>query len=89
MIAHMDEMPIWADMPSATNIDKRGIHTVPIKTTGHKNNRLIVFGCESGWNKNETLHCDPAKIVKKLMFIPGVIVAATPNGWMIEFLTSD
>ena len=34
MIANMDETPIWADMPSATTVDSRGVHTVPIKTTG-------------------------------------------------------
>ena len=36
MIANMDETPIWADMPSDTTVDSRGIHTVPIKTTGHE-----------------------------------------------------
>ena len=30
MIANMDETPIWADMPSATTVDSRGVHTVPI-----------------------------------------------------------
>ena len=42
MIANMDETPIWADMPSATTVDSRGVHTVPIKTTGHEKNRLTV-----------------------------------------------
>ena len=26
MIANMDETPIWADMPSATTVDSRGVH---------------------------------------------------------------
>ena len=38
MIANMDETPIWADMPSATTVDSRSVHTVPIKTTGHEKN---------------------------------------------------
>lgn len=55
----MDETPIWADIPNATTIDKRGIHIAPIRITGHEKNR--VFGCESGWNNNETLRCDPSQ----------------------------
>ena len=40
MIANMDEMPIWADMPSATTVDSRGIHTLqfPLKPQGMKKN---------------------------------------------------
>ena len=36
MIANMDETPIWENMPSATTVNSRGVHTVPIKTTGHE-----------------------------------------------------
>ena len=39
MIANVDETPIWADMPSATTVDQRGMHTVRIRTTGREKNR--------------------------------------------------
>ena len=43
MISNMDETPIWADMPYATTVDSKDVHTVPIKTTGHeKTNSLFV-----------------------------------------------
>ena len=47
--------------------------------------------CKSGWDKNETIcgnsSCKSQK--KELASIPGVVVAATRNGWMNENLTSD
>ena len=63
MIANKDETLVWADTPNATTIVKRGTHTVPI-TQNHRSQEKLshsVFGCESRWNKNETLHCDPSQ----------------------------
>ena len=41
-IANMDETPIWADMPSETTVEQRGSKTIPIKSTGHKKQRITV-----------------------------------------------
>ena len=41
-LAHMDETPIWADMPSKTTVDQRGLETVPIKSTRHEKQRMTV-----------------------------------------------
>ena len=35
-IANMDETPIWADMPSKTFVDQRGLKTVPLNPLGMK-----------------------------------------------------
>ena len=41
-IVNMDETPIWADMPSETTVDQRGLKTVPIKSTLHEKQRITV-----------------------------------------------
>ena len=76
-IANKDETPSWADMPSATTIDQRGVHTVPIKTTGHEKNHLTVcLAVKAVGTKMKPYVVIPAKKVKKeLALIPGVIVA--------------
>ena len=91
MIANMDETPIWADMPSATTVDSRGVHAVTIKTTGHEKNRLAVcLAVKADGTKMKPYMVIPAaKVKKELASIPGVVVAATRNGWMNENLTSD
>ena len=91
MIANMDETQIWADMPSATTVDSRGVHTVPIKTSGHEKNRLTVcLAVKADGTKMKPYVVIPAaKVKKELASIPGVVVAATRNGWMNENLTSD
>ncbi|CAK8671192.1 unnamed protein product [Clavelina lepadiformis] len=91
MIANMDETPIWADMPSATTINRRGVQAVPIRTTGHEKNRLTVcLAVKADGTKMTPYVVIPTKKVKKeLADISGVIVAATPNGWMNGNLTAD
>ena len=91
MIANMDETSIWADLPSATTIEKKGVSTVPIRTTGHEKNRLTVgHAVKADGTKLKPFVVIPAKKVKKeLSSIPGVVVAATSNGWMNGETTSD
>jgi len=74
MIANMDEILLWADVPSATTdvpsatidvpsvtVDKKRRRAVPIRTTGHDENFLhCVSGHESGRDKGGTLRCDPS-----------------------------
>ena len=66
MITNMDETSIWADMPSATTIDRRGIQAVPIQTTGHEKNRLTVcLAVKADGTKMTPYVVIPAKKVKK------------------------
>lgn len=39
-ILPMDETAIWNDMNSNTTVEKRGAHTVHLKTTGHGKSRV-------------------------------------------------
>ena len=91
MIANMDEMPIWADMPSTTTVNSRGVHTVPIKTTGHENRFTVCLTVKADGTKMKPYVVIPAAKVKSLQVasIPGVVVAATQNGWMNKNLTLD
>ena len=48
MIANMNEMPIWADMPNTTIVEQREVCIVPgIQTTGHRKS-LTVYLCVKG-----------------------------------------
>jgi len=80
-----------AYIPSAATIDKRGIHTVPSSITGHEKNRpTVCLAVKADGTKMKIYVVIPAKKgEKELMSIPGLVVAATPNGWINEFLTSD
>ena len=77
MIANMDEMPIWADMPSALAVDSRGNHTVPIRTTRHEKNRLTVCLAVKvdGTKMKPYVVIPAAKVKKELASIPEVVVA--------------
>ena len=86
----MDETPIWADMPSTTTVDQRGVHTVPIRTNGHEKTQLLCVAVKADGTKIIPYVVIPAKKVKKeLEPVSGVIVAASPNGWINDNLTSD
>ena len=91
MIANMDETPIWADMTSARTIDQRGVHPVPIRTTGHEKNELTVcLAVKADGTKMTPYVVVLAKKAKnELKSLSDVIVAATPNGWMNDDLTMD
>ena len=41
-IANMDETAIWADMPGNTTVEKIGATSVPLLTTGHEKERIVV-----------------------------------------------
>ena len=41
-IANMDETPCYFDIPRTSTIDKRGVSTVKVKTTGHERLRFTV-----------------------------------------------
>ena len=90
-------MPTWMKhqygpgIPSATTIDQRGIHTVPIKTTCHEKNDLTdCLVVKTDGTKMKPCSVIPAKKVQKeLALIPLVIVAASANGWMNKNLATD
>ena len=72
-------------------INQRGRHTVSVLITGHKKNRLTVcLAVKADEMKMKPYIVIPGKKVKEeLKSIPGVIVAASVNGWMNEELTAN
>lgn len=87
----MDETPIWADAPSNTTICKTGVKTVPIRTTGHEKNRITVcLAAKADGTKLRPYIVIPGKkVCRELEQMEGVVVVASPNGWMNETLTLD
>ena len=90
-IANMDETPIWADAPSNTTICKTGVKSVPIRTTGHEKNRITVcLAAKADGTKLRPYIVIPGKKVpRELEQMNGVVIVASPNGWMNETLTLD
>ena len=90
-IANMDETPIWADMPSKTTVDQRGLKTVPIKSIGHEKQRMTVcLAIKADGSKMKPFVVIPGKKVKsEIAAIKGAIVKCPANGWMNDELTED
>ena len=90
-IVNMDETPIWADMPSEITVDQCGLKTVPIKSTGHENQRIIVcLAVKADGSKVKPFVVIPGKKVKsKVATIKGAIVKCSADGWMNDELAQD
>ena len=90
-IANMDETPIWADMPSKTTVDQRGLKAVPIKSTGHEKQRITVcLAIKADGSKMKPFVVIPGKQVKsEIVAIKGAIVKCSANGWISDELTED
>ena len=41
----MDETAVWNDMISNTTVEKRGAHSVNLKSTGHEKSKITVCLC--------------------------------------------
>ena len=41
-IIAMDETAVWNDMISNTTVEKRGAHSVNLKTTGHEKSKITI-----------------------------------------------
>ena len=41
-IGNMDEMPLWMDMPGDTTVERIGMRSIPVRSTGHKKARFTV-----------------------------------------------
>ena len=90
-IANMDETPIWADTPSKTTVDQRGLKTVPIKSTGHEKQRMaICLAVKADGSTMKPFIVIPGKKVKsEIAAIKGAIAKCSANRWMNDELTED
>ena len=42
-IGYMDETPCWMNMPGETTVERAGVRSVPLRTTGHEKAQFTVF----------------------------------------------
>ena len=93
-IIAMDEPAVWNDMIANTTVEKRGAHTVSLKTTGHEKAKITVCltACANGDKKKPFFVFKGAKReVKRLneAFRTQCVVATSASGWMTEKLTEQ
>ena len=86
-ILAMHETAVWNDMISNTTLEKRGAHTVNLKSTGHEKSKITVCltAAADGTKKKPFIVFKGAKReVKKLNeeFKTRCVVASSDNGWM-------
>ena len=80
-ITNMDEIPIWADMPTKTTVDQHGLKTVPIKSTGHEKQRMTVcLAIKADDSKMKPFVVIPGKkVTSEIVAIKGAIVKCSAN----------
>ena len=93
-ILAMDETVVWNDMISNTTIEKRGAHTVSLKSTGHEKLKITVCltAAADGSKKKPFIVFKGATCeVKRLneQFKTKCVIASSDNGWMDEPLTEQ
>ena len=93
-IIAMDETAVWNDMISNTTVEKRGAHSVNLKTTGHEKSKITICltATADGRKKKPLIVFKGAKReVKKLNeeFKSRCIVVTSVSGWMNDELTQQ
>ena len=84
-IGHMDETPVWFDMPHARTVSNVGEKTVLVKTTGHEKSRFtVLLACMADGTKLKPMVIFKRKTMPKIVFPKGVIVHCHTKGWMDE-----
>ncbi len=83
----MDETAIWSDMVSNTTVEKRGAHSVNMKTTGHEKAKITVCltATADGAKKKPFFVFKGAKREAKALneeFRSKCVVATSASGWM-------
>ena len=89
-IGNMDETPLWMDMPADTTVERQGMKSVPVCSTGHEKVRftIVVAAIENGKKLKPLIVFKGVCVVAELNRVPRV-VALSRNGWMNEELTKD
>ena len=92
-IIAIDETAVWNDM-IANTVEKRGAHTVSLKTTGHEKAKITacLTACANGDKKKPFFVFKGAKReVKRLNeeFRTQCVVVTSASGWMTEELTEQ
>ena len=88
----MDETPVWVEPLAETTIDRKGVKSVPIKTTGHEKVRLTVaLTAKADGTKLKPYIIIPRKReIKELKdSFKDVVLSFNQKSWMDNQLTKD
>jgi len=85
-IGNMDKTPPWIGPLLPT-----GVHSAPIRTTGHERNRFTVCLCAmaDGRKLKPYVVFKGVRPIPELRNVPGMVVSLSRNGWTNEKLTED
>ena len=88
-IGAMDETPLYCDMPSDTTLDRVGVRSVPVKSTGHEKSRITVClaARASGTKLKPMIIFKGVRKDPALNGIRGIVACMSKNGWMNTDLT--
>ena len=83
-IGNMNETAIMANMPRDNSVDKKGVATVPILTTGHEKNRVTVCLAALGDGRKllPLMVFKGKRMPKELQNVRGVVIEMSSNRWM-------
>lgn len=85
LIGNMDETPLTFDSPNPSTIEKRGTHTISIRTTGNeKKNFTVILACLADGTKLPPVCIFKRKTLPQENFPHNVIVRANEKGWVNE-----
>jgi hypothetical protein len=83
LIGNMDEVPLTFDSPNPITIEKRGTHTVSIRTTGYeKKNFTVVLGCMANGIKLPPVYIFKLKNIPQEKFPNDIFIRVNENGWV-------
>ena len=89
----MEETACWTDKPADTTVATTGVHSVPLKTTGHEKDHFTVVLTARADGKEMKLfvvfNWKGTHLTKDLRCVPGIIVHFSANGWMNDALTTQ
>ncbi|KAK6297215.1 hypothetical protein J4Q44_G00317980 [Coregonus suidteri] len=84
-ITNMDEVPLTFDIPVNRTVEKTGTSTVSVRTTGNeKSSFTVVLACQANGQKLPPMIIFKRKTLPKENFPAGVVIKASPKGWMDE-----
>ena len=90
----MDETAVWVDMVTDTTVDKKGVRTITIKSTGHE--KCCVFVCltakvDGSKLKTFIVFKNAKRQTKALSkeFKTRCMIVSSSNGWMNDDLTMN
>lgn len=89
-IGNADQTPLNFDMPPSTTVEKKGVRSVHIRTTGAEKQRCtVMLAVTADGRKLSPFIIFKRKTLPKAKFPPGIHVRVQEKGWMTADLMVD